>query len=196
LKGFLHSLTTRSASEVSKYPETKILERRKIFMKTLSLVALVVLTLVIAAFGQTRSRGPQGGPPGVQGQRPDPSTALKTALNLTEAQVVSLQALQETRRERGEALRTEIEARRSTFEAALSAAVPNATEVGNAAIALRASEKKMQAERDWFIAELKKLLTADQQQTLDNLIASGMPIPGLMGPGGRGARGPRGPRGR
>jgi hypothetical protein len=48
----------------------------------------------------------------------------------------------------------------------------------------------MAAERDWFLSELKKLLTADQQATLDNLIKAGTPIPGLFG--GMRGRGPRG----
>jgi hypothetical protein len=62
---------------------------------------------------------------------------------------------------RAQALRTEIGQKRTTLKP-LECCDPNPTDVGNAAIAPRVSEKKLPAERDWFIAELKKLLTGDQ----------------------------------
>jgi Spy/CpxP family protein refolding chaperone len=118
---------------------------------------------------------------------------LKVALNLTDAQVSAIQALMETRRSRAEALRTEIEQKRTALNTLLDAATPNPTDVGNAAISLRASERKLPAERDWFVAELKKLLTGDQQQKLDTVLAAN---PRLLGPGGPGGPGGRrgGPR--
>ena len=83
--------------------------------------------------------------------RPSPFAALKNALNLTDAQVTAIQALLQTRETRAQALRTEIGQKRTALETLLNAATPNPTDVGNAAIALRASEKKLVAERDWFI---------------------------------------------
>jgi len=165
-------------------------------MKRIFVAALITIALTMMVFAQgRRGAGPQGPPPAFgagDGQRPDPITGLKTALNLTDGQVTAVQALLTTRQERATALRTEIETKRQALETALSVAAPVPVDVGNAAIALRASEKKLVAERDWFIAELKKLLTGDQQATLDKLIAAGTPIPGIGGPGGpRGARGPR-----
>jgi hypothetical protein len=67
------------------------------------------------------------------------------------------------------------------LDALLDQAAPNATNVGNAAIALRAAQNRSAAEQDWYIAELKKLLTGEQQTILDNLLASARnPIlPGL-----------------
>ena len=85
--------------------------------------------------------------------------------------------------------------RRAWLEALLNAASPNPTDVGNAAIALHAAQSKLPAERDYYLSELKKLLTGDQQQKLDTILAAnggrGLPIPGL-GPGGPGFRGFRG----
>jgi Spy/CpxP family protein refolding chaperone len=150
-------------------------------MKKVLITVLLVSTFAFTALAQ---RGPRGG-------GPDPTTALKNALNLTDAQVESIKALMETRRTRAQTINEEIGQRRQALDALLDAARPDPAAVGNAAIALRASENKMQAERDWFIAELKKLLTGEQQAALDKLMAAGAPIPGLGGPGGRGMRGSR-----
>ena len=167
-------------------------------MKRILFVTLV-MSFTIAAFAQ-RGPGQRGIPGGVppagaeRGQRPDPTTGLKNALNLTDAQVSAIQALMQTRQDRAKAIMQDVQAKQQSLDTLLNVTTPDPTAVGNAMIALRASEKQMQAERDWFITELKKLLTADQQQTLDKLIAAGTPIPGLGGPGFSGPRGGRGPR--
>ena len=166
---------------------------KRILMVTLS------MSMAIAAFAQRGSgqRGFGGAPPAgtfERGQRGDPSTALKNALNLTDAQVASVQSLMQTRQERAKAIFDEMQTKQQAVDTALNATSPDPSTVGNAMIALQATRKKLDAERDWFLGELKKLLTADQQATLDKLIADGKPIPGLMGPGFGGPRGGRGPR--
>ena len=153
---------------------------------------LMILGLMTPTFAQNPRRF--GGPPSGDGTnnqtgRPSPLTPLKNALTLTDAQVTAIQALLQTRDTRAQALRTEIGQKRTAVETLLNAATPNPTDVGNAAIALRASEKKLLAERDWFITELKKLLTGDQQQKLDTLLAANPRLPLLGGgPGPRGSR--------
>jgi Spy/CpxP family protein refolding chaperone len=191
----LHLLTPGLTSALSKYPESNSRKENN-KMKRIFLSALIVISLAAGVIAQgRRGAGPGGAPPAFgDGQRREPAAALKEALNLTDAQVTAIQSLMSTRRERATALRSEIEQKRQTLNAALDAANPIPSDVGNAAISLRASEKKMGAERDWFIDELKKLLTGDQQAKLDTLIAAGTPIPGL-GPGSGGPGGP-GPRGR
>lgn len=148
------------------------------------LIAVAITLALTAAYAQPGERG--------GGQRGDPTSALKTALNLTDAQVDAIKALAQTGRERSRSIMTEIDQKRQTLNNLLSAASPSPVDVGNAAIALRASENKLSAERDWFIGELKKQLTGEQQQKLDTLLAEkggrGLPIPGLGGPRG----GPRG----
>lgn len=159
-------------------------------MKRILFAILIAVALTTAMFAQRGRPGgmpPAGEPPAGSmdhAQRPDPLTGLKTALDLTDGQVEAIKALLQTRATRREAIMTEIQAKRQALEAALNAASPNPTDVGNAAIALRATEKKLAAEQDWFIAELKKLLTGDQQQKLDTLIAANpRGLPFLGGPG-------------
>jgi Spy/CpxP family protein refolding chaperone len=154
-------------------------------MKRILFAVLMIATLGMGLLAQGR----RGGPPEFGGTPPDPTATLKAALSLTDAQVDSIKALLTTRQQRAEAIRTEIQQKRQALDALLNATSPNPTDVGNAAIALHASEIKIAAERDWFLTELKKLLTGAQQQTLDNLIAANTPLP-LLGLGGRG-RGPR-----
>lgn len=164
-------------------------------MKRIFLSVVMTLTLTTFTFAQRGGRGgpPAGAPPaGLEMQRPDPLAALKAALNLTDAQLDAVKALMQTRQQRVEAIFEEIQQKHQALNELLNAASPNATQVGNAAISLHESEKKLAAERDWFIAELKKLLTGEQQATLDRLIAAGgMPFL-AFGPGVR--RGPGPPR--
>jgi Spy/CpxP family protein refolding chaperone len=164
-------------------------------MKRILIAPVIILTLTTVLFAQKlgqRGIRPAGPPPNADGsfQPRDPLSNLKTALNLTDSQVTAIQALLQTRQERSKTIMDDINAKRQAFEALVNAASPDPTAVGNAAIALNAAQKGLASERDWYITELKKLLTGDQQATLDSLIAAGTPIPGLGGPGGFG--GPRG----
>ena len=165
-------------------------------MKRILFVTVLALTMSAGVFAQ-RGRGgepPQIGERVARGQRGDGTAALQNALGLTDAQVDAIKALMQTRNERAQAIRTEIEQKRQALNTLLNAASPSPVDVGNAAISAHASQKKLEAERDWFITELKKLLTGDQQQKLDTLLAAngGREIPGLggfgPGPGPRGGR--------
>ena len=163
-------------------------------MKRTLVVLLMVFGLITPTFAQnapTFGRGNRSG---------GPLNSLKNALNLTDAQVTAIQSLIQTEQTRAQALRTEIGQKHTALNNLLNATTPNPNDVGNAAISLHVSEQKLPAERDWFIAELKKLLTGDQQQKLDTLLAANprLPLlggPGFGGPGGPGAPGPRGFRG-
>lgn len=139
--------------------------------KTLTLL-VITLMLATSAFAQHGGRGP-GGPEG----RGGPEAALKAALNLTDAQITAIGTLNQTRMSRAAAIRTEIDTLHEAFVALLDAATPNPTQIGNAALAVRAAQKKLDAEQDWYIAELKKLLTADQAAILDNLLAANKHLP-------------------
>ena len=158
-------------------------------MKRTLITMAVTLMLTATLFAQ---RGPAS--PSDRGPR-NPGAALKNALGLTDAQVTAIQTLAETEKTRVQAIMTDTRQKRQAFEALLNAASPNPTDVGNAAIALHAAQSKLPGERDYYLSELKKLLTGDQQQKLDTILAAnggrGLPIPGL-GPGGPGFRGFRG----
>jgi len=156
----------------------------------LTVAAILMLSATLLA-----QRGPGG--PRAGGQRPNPGAALKNALGLTDAQVTAIQTLSQTEKTRVQAIMTDIRQKRQTLDALLNLASPNPADVGNAAIALHAAQSKLPPERDYFISELKKLLTGEQQQKLDTILAAnggrGLPIPGL-GPGRFGFRGSRGQR--
>jgi Spy/CpxP family protein refolding chaperone len=154
-------------------------------MKRTLITVAATLMLSATLFAQ---RGPAG--PSDRGPR-NPGASLKNALGLTDAQVTAIQALAETEKTRVQAIMTDIRQKRQALDALLNAASPNPTDVGNAAIALHAAQSKLPGERDYYISELKQLLTGDQQQKLDTILAAnggrGLPIPGL-GPGGPGFR--------
>ena len=156
-------------------------------MKRMFLGILITFTLITPIFAQ--GRGQFGPPPGgaQRGQPPNPAAGLKKALDLTDAQVDAIKALMPTERDRVQAIMTEVQQKRQTLDALLNASSPVPTDVGNAAISLRASEKKLQGEHDWFIGELRKLLTGEQQQKLDTLLAANprLPLGGFGGPGPR-----------
>jgi Spy/CpxP family protein refolding chaperone len=154
-------------------------------MKQILLMIMMTLTAATMAFAQ-RGRNPEVAPPqGVQRRMPpDPTAGLQAALNLTDAQVDAIKALMATRNERAQEIRTEIEQKRAALDALLDAESPIPVNVGNAAISLRASQRRIAAEREWFVTELKKLLTGDQQQKLDTLLAANPRLPLLGGPGG------------
>jgi Spy/CpxP family protein refolding chaperone len=158
-------------------------------MKRTFLAVAATLTLAATLFAQAGS----GVPP--SGQRPNPLTGLKNALGLTDAQVTSIQSLAQTERTRVQAIMTDVKQKRQALNALLNTTSPNPADVGNAAIALHASQSKLPGERDYFISQLKTLLTGDQQQKLDTLLAASggrfLPIPGLGGPGFRGFGGGR-----
>ena len=152
--------------------------------RTLVAVAATVM-LSATLFAQRAPAGPSN-----RGPR-NPGAALKNALGLTDAQVTAIQTLAETEKTRVQAIMTDIRQKRQTLETLLNAASPNPTDAGNAAIALHAAQSKLPGERDYYMSELKKLLTGEQQQKLDTILAAnggrGLPIPGL-GLGGFGFR--------
>ena len=150
----------------------------------------VAATMILA--GTLAAQGPAGPP----SRRPNPLAGLKNALGLTDAQVTAVNNLAQSERMRGQAIMTDIQQKRQVLNTLLNAPAPNPTDVGNAAIALHAAEAKLAPERDYFISQLKTLLTGEQQQKLDTLLAANggrfLPFPGLGGPGpgfqGRGGR--------
>src|SRR5437879_1238103 len=154
-------------------------------MKRTLLTVAATLILTATLFAQ---RGPGAPPSG--GQMPDRFAGLKNALGLTDAQVDAIKTLGQTEKTRMQAIMTDLQQKRQALNTLLDNPSPNPTDVGNAAIALHAAEGKLPGERDYFISELKKLLTGDQQQKLDTLLAAsggrGLPIPGIGGFGFRG----------
>ena len=148
-----------------------------------TLITLVAIATMTASLW---AQGAPAGPP-QRGQRGNPLTHFKDALGLTDAQVQAITNLAQSERTTVQAIMTDIQQKRQTLDGLLNAASPNPTDVGNAAIALHASEGKIAAERNAFISQVKAQLTGEQQQKLDTLLAANggrfLPFPGLGGPG-------------
>jgi Spy/CpxP family protein refolding chaperone len=159
-------------------------------MKRTLLTAAAIVMVSAAFFAQSGPAVPGRGPRG------DRFAGLQNALGLTDAQVTAIKSLAQTEQTRVQSIMTDIRQKRQALNTLLNNPSAAPVDVGNATIALHASEAKLGPERDWFISELKKLLTGDQQQKLDTLLAAnggrGFPLPGLGGPGfgprGRGTR--------
>ena len=77
--------------------------------RTLLVILAVVALAAVVPAQQRRMAGPPrnaGTAAGQPGQPPDPTAALKAALGLTDAQVDSIKALLQTRRDRADAIQT------------------------------------------------------------------------------------------
>jgi hypothetical protein len=78
---------------------------------------------------------------------------------------------------------TEIEQRRSVFEALSNQANPSPADVGNAWLALHAAEEKLKAIHTKFAADFANLLTADQKKLVEDTKAAAARMPALAGIG-------------
>src|SRR5689334_523260 len=130
-----------------------------------TLLAVVVTVILAGTLAAQAPGGPRSG-------RPNPFAGLKNALGLTDAQVTAVNNLAQNEKTRVQSIMTDIQQKRQTLNTLLNAASPNPTDVGNAAITLHAAEAKLAPERDYFISQLKTLLTGEQQQKLDTLLAA------------------------
>src|SRR6185369_5081407 len=110
-------------------------------MKRVLIATFTTLLFVGGLFAQTAPSGPPRG----RFQRRNPTNALKNALGLTDAQVAAITAIVQGAQTQLQTLEADIKQKRQTFNSLLGAASPSAVDVGNAAIALRASEDKLKA---------------------------------------------------
>ena len=91
---------------------------------------------------------------------------LKQTLNLTDAQVNGIRALEENRRKEMESLRQEMQPKRQALRQLLQQPNPNPTDVGNATLALRDTRQRVRDINQRLISGVKGLLTPDQLQKL------------------------------
>ena len=96
---------------------------------------------------------------------------VQDLLDLTESQVVSLEALQTDRRNSTKTQTTELREKRQ----ALAALVPlgNATDVGTAYLAMLGASGKLSEVQKQFQADFANLLTTDQKELLETLKKAG-----------------------
>jgi Spy/CpxP family protein refolding chaperone len=161
---------------------------RKGVMMTMAAAALAALPWVGAVQAQEppgpRHGGEFGpGRPGGPGFGPH----LADELELSDDQKAQLEALRGKQREALQPLLESARQTREGFRAALDAEGADATAIGQAALAMKAAEKKLRAAHDAAFEEMKAILTPEQVAKLEQARAQ------HKGPGPRGF-GRRGPR--
>ena len=158
-------------------------------MRRIVLTIATMLVLTGGLFAQTTPGG------GRRGQR-NPGAGIQNALGLSDAQVATIKSLVQNSQTQFQTLQNDIKQKRQTFETIINGASPNPTDVGNAALALHASENARKTAETALLNQVKQQLTADQQQKLDTIIAAGGRGLGFLGlgfgPGGPGGPGQRG----
>jgi Spy/CpxP family protein refolding chaperone len=135
--------------------------------RIISAVAVVsMFSMALFAQGQSRIRTHNGANAGKQTQR---LAVLAKALNLSDAQVTSIRAAVQSERPALKTMLQDVKARRQALKGVAGTASPDATAVGNAFLALRSSEGNLKAERQKLHANIRSILTPEQQKSMDAL---------------------------
>ena len=147
-------------------------------MTTAAAAAVAALPWIAAA----QAQGPGAPPPhGREMGRGFEAGRLAEELGLSDEQKTQVEAIH---KKTWEVARPLMEASRQAHEAfrtALEADNADPTTVGQAALAMHAAEKKLQAVHESAMAEVKAILTPEQRAKLDQLHARG-PHDGPRGP--------------
>ncbi len=135
----------------------------------------LILVLAAAVAGPLAAQGPPppgpAGPPPAGGPQggPPPDRVLVDILGFTDAQLVQLQQLAETRRTAAEALQKQVAEAEKALGAALGAATPDAATVGAAVLKVEALRKQFAPVEEAFRAGVAGMLTADQKSKLETI---------------------------
>jgi Spy/CpxP family protein refolding chaperone len=161
---------------------------RKAVMTTVAAAALAALPWV----GVVRAQEPPGPPPGRDFGPGGPGgpgfgPRLAEELGLSADQKAQLDALRGKQRETLRPLMESARQAHEAFQAALDADRPDAPAIGQAALVMKAAEKKLRAAHDAAFEEMKAILTPEQAAKLEQARAQHKG----PGPGGFGRRGPR-----
>lgn len=157
--------------------------------KSLMKVAAAVvaaLPCVTAAYAQepggplAHERGPEFRRFGRAGPGPGLGR-LAEELGLSDDQKAQLEVLRATQRETIQPLMENARQAHEAFRSALESESPEATAVGQAALAMKAAERKVRAARDAAFEEMKDVLTPEQREKLEQARPRG-PRPGRRGP--------------
>jgi Spy/CpxP family protein refolding chaperone len=161
---------------------------RKGMMMTAAALAVAALTCVGSLQAQPPGPPPHGresgpGDPGGPGFGP----RLAEELGLSDDQKPQLEALRGKQREALHPLMESARQAHEAFQAALDADNADAATIGQAALAMKAAEKKLRAAHAAAFEEMKAILTPEQVAKLEELRAQRKG----RGPGGLSRRGPR-----
>ena len=156
---------------------------------------LTIAAMAVAGSMMLQAQPHRGGPPDL--------TAIKTYLNLTDAQVTSLHEVAKAERQASQPVATDLRSKHQALSTALRGGTTDAGTLATMTQAVQAGEQKMLALRQQYQAQATALLTGDQQAKLKALsdAAALMPsvheaamlnliTPPAGGPGGRGWGGP------
>jgi Spy/CpxP family protein refolding chaperone len=152
-----------------------------------TLTAAAVVLAAVGWLGVARAERPEGPPRGREfgpGFGPDAGMWAER-LHLSEEQRAQIEALWENDRQ---ATRPLFEAARETHEAfreALEAPNPDPTAVGQAALAMRAADRKVRAAREAGLEAIKAILTPEQRERLEQGRERGFGPPERRARGGR-----------
>ena len=161
---------------------------RKGLMTTVAAAALAALPWVGVVQAQEPPGPPHGrefGPGGPGG--PGFGPRLAEELGLSDDQKAQLEALRGKQRETLRPLMESARQAHEAFQAALDADNADAAAIGQAALAMKAAEKKLRAAHDAAFEEMKAILTPEQAAKLEQARAQHKG----PGPGGFGRRGAR-----
>jgi len=151
-------------------------------MKRTLFVTIASLTLACSAFAQTTTIQPRRPGRGQQSR----ATVLKDTLGLTDSQVTAVRSLVQGSSPQFQTIRADIKQKRQAYNAILAAPSANPVDVGNAALALRASESNLKTAEESLVTQVKTQLTGDQQQKLDGILSTNRSRAlSLMGVGAR-----------
>jgi LTXXQ motif family protein len=105
--------------------------------------------------------------------------AVRSALNLSDAQVNALQALVTMREQTTEQVMQSVHETHKKLEDATNQANPNPADVGAALLASRGAEERLRAADEKFKLDFNALLNANQRSTLEKLKAAAEQIHSL-----------------
>ena len=141
----------------------------KIRNTTLSIAALAVAGAVLM-----QAQPPRGG-----GHHSQNFTALKTYLNLTDAQVTSLHELTKSERLATQPVASDLRTKHQALEHALRAGTTDAGTLTTMTQAVQAGEQKMLAVRQQYQTQAVAVLTGDQQGKLKALTDAAALMPSV-----------------
>ena len=164
---------------------------------------LVNTTLAIAALAITGGMLMQAQPHGGGPPLPADFTAIKTYLNLSDAQVTSLRDLNKSQRDASQSVASDLRTKHQALNAAMRGGTTDSASIAAMAQAVQAGEQKLQSIRLQYQAQAVSTLTAEQQAKLKVLSDAAALMPNVhqasmlnlitppqgSGPGGPGGMG-------
>ena len=144
-------------------------------------------------FNEAFPMPPTIGPGPVPGRLPNEVVeTVKAALNLSDVQVTALKALLELHNQTNQQIFQEMQEAQRKLQEVMAENNPNPTDIGNAFLATRAAEQRLQAAGEKFRSDFQSLLNADQRTRLSNLQTESGQIEALRMLGVIGGPGPSG----